>query len=64
MTKKRRHYINVAGKHFSPVVNFISTTGLGGKRKTVKNLIEDNRFLGGDLKSRPQNYKANCCSHY
>jgi hypothetical protein len=64
MTNKRRHYINVAGKHFSLVVDFISTTGLEGMRKTVKILSEDNRFLEGDLKRRPQNYKANCCSHY
>ena len=54
MTKKRRHYFNVAGKHFSLVVGFISTIGLEGMRKTVKNLSEDNRFLGGDLKRRPQ----------
>ena len=50
MTKKRSHYINVDEKHFSLVVDFISTTGLEGMRKTVKNLSENNRILGGDLK--------------
>jgi len=36
MTKKRKLYINVAEKHFSLVVDFITTTGLEGMTKTVK----------------------------